>query len=377
MVRRISLVEQVAAENEKVHIEDDDTPEQEQESVGLHKALQPPDEDADRLAEFLKLFGGKEYKVRIHKFDDVNKSWSYVDTLLVDGFDPYVMCKSYGPGRYRMTFLSDSGGYVKGGQPQIRIAEVAKPANAVAPAYENPLSHPIVAMMMTQAQQSKAELLEIFKIMAAKPEAAKSSTTEVFELMAKLQSLNPKEKSDDTMKKLSETLLMKMLEKGMEGGSGEGSGSILSDIKEALPLLREMITARRPAPSLPQPAPRPQNPPAIPNPENPPVNPILEDLKPYILVFKLKAENNIDIDRAANYLIDEIYESVIPIIRRHVTMAKVASDESIVESLLSRVKDPAQVESLYTYAPELIPHKVWVSSVISKTIHTLENPDAE
>lgn len=346
--------------------------------------LEKPDEDAEKLSEFMELFGGKEYRVRVEQYDQADKCWAHVDTFNVDGFEPYEVCKKYGPGRYRMTFLNERGRYVRGGQPQIRIGgrplpPDAIPGAALAPVESDPLKHPLVALLLANAEQSRKESNDLIRALLTKPEPAKSSSMEVIELFKSMRSLAP----EDSMKKVQETLMMRMIEKGLEGGDGggDGGGGILSDIKDALPILREMLAARAQPPAVRTvpPAARLSLPGAQPavvaKPATETPNPMLEALKPYVAIFKAKAENNIDQDRAAGYLIDELYDSVIPLIKKHIPVAALASDEAVIESLVGRAKNPAQVEELFAHVPDLAAHRDWVLGVIGKAVAQLEAPE--
>jgi len=341
---------------------------------GVEGLLDRPDADAEKLSEFMQLFGGKEYKVRVEEFNNEEKIWLHLDTFPVDGFEPFETCKRFGPGRYRLTFLNDKGRYVKGGQPQIRIGGKALAAIAAsAPASQdaNPLNNPIVMMMLAQANENAKANAELVRAILLRPEPAKSTTNEVMDLLIKLKAMDPKETKDDTMKKLSEALMMKMIEKGMDGGDGDGGGGLLSEIKDAMPIIKEVLAAR-----LPQraPAPRPTQISAPPS-EVPAVNPLIEALRPYLAIFKAKAEKNADKERAANFLLDELDESVIPLIKLHVPLAAMASDAAVMESLISRAKDPAQVETLFSACPELVPHKEWIVSVIAQAVAIAETPN--
>lgn len=338
-----------------------------------------PDEDSNKLAEFLQFFGGKEYKVRAEEYDKEEKTWLHLDTFPVDGFDPYETCKRYGPGRYRLTFLNDKGKYVKGGQPQIRIGGArAILSSPTAPGQDNPLNNPIVAMMLAQANENAKANAELVRAILMRPEPVKSTTNEVMDLLIKLKAMDPKEpKADESMKKLMEALTMKMIERGMDGTDGGGEGGIMSEIKDALPILKEILAAKNPQRAGIQAPPRVLTATATPTPtsEAPTVNALIEALKPYITIFKAKAEKNIDKERAAQFLLDELDDSVIPLIKKHVPLAAMATDDAVMDSLVSRAKDPLEVENLFTACPELAPFKEWIVAVIAEAVRILETPN--
>ncbi len=339
-------------------------------------------EDAEKLGEFMEQFGGKEYKVRLEQMNATDKVWEFLDTFPLDGFDAFETCKKFGRGRYRLTFLNERGKYVKGGQPQIRIGGVI-PTSATSPApvaESDPLKHPMIVMMMAQMKDAATQQTELLKVILAKPEPAKSSSVEVLDMLAKLKAMTPEKKEDGTMAELSKMLLVKMIEKGLdnsEGGSSGGEGGILGEIKDAMPIIKEILAGKLQTRSV---AP-PQNvtPPvrvSLPSPskEAPMVaeiHPAVADLLPFAAVLARKAENKVEVERSAQWLIDEIYDSVVPIIKTHIPVAKLASEEAIVESLVGRAKDPAQLEEIFKAAPVLAPHREWVLAVIAKAVEIL------
>lgn len=347
-------------------------------------------EDSNKLAEFLENFGGKEYKVRVDKFNKEDKVWEHVDTFPLDGFEAYETCKRFGGGRYRLTFLNEKGKYVAGGQPQIRIAMQAVPAVAAQAAQveQDPLKHPLVAMMIASAEKANAQTNELLKVVLARPEPAKSSTIEVLELMEKLKRFEP----NDPMKKVQEALLMKMIERGLDGGAGGETGDksawqeIVEGLKDAksLGVFDKILGAQRPA--APAGLRPPQAAPKVsvqigrdPGPEEPapmpPASPIMEALRPFAAIFAQKAANGVSSQDAGGYLYDEFCETVIPVIRKNVFAAKFMGDGSLIDYAINAANDPAQVEQLFMLAPELAAHRDWVLATITEAIKVAMTPE--
>lgn len=369
--------------------EDDEQTDSEKETVDLDAV-----EDSQKLADFLSNFGGKEYKVRVDQFNATDKVWEYLDTFPLDGFDPYETCKRFGRGRYRMTFLNEKGKYVPGGQPQIRIGGVVAPATSEVPkASDDPLKHPLVVMMLAQMEKSQAQSTELLKAVLARPEAPKSSTSEVLDLLAKIKSLEPKDRDSDQMKSLTHAILLKMVERGMEGGEGGGEKSAWQEIVEGLKDAKDMgIIDKLLSPMNKKPAPQRPQPPApvrtevrvaLPHaaPEAsvpaPMENPLYVALKPYVAILVSKAENSVTPEAAGDYIVDEFYETVVPLIKKHVAMAKFMSDEGIAEYAVGAAQDAEQIEKLYAFAPELVPHREWVSAAIAQAVKTVTEPEPE
>lgn len=355
------------------------------------------DATAERMAEFLEEFGGKEYKVRVEQFNVADKAWDYLDAFQLDGFDAFATCKAMGPGRYRLTFLNEHGKYVQGGQPQIRIggraaAAAAAPApTPAAPVEQDPLKHPMVMMVMQLMEKSNSQTMEMLKAIATRPEPAKSSSAEVLELMGHVKKMQP----DDPMKKISETLMLKLIERGLDGGGngGEGGGWA-SELRELLGAAKDIgvLNARRlppaGAPADPQPALPPPpvkvhlpgspehvaTPPPAPKEAAPVNNPIVEGLRPYVQILLQRAENGVGVQETASYVLDELDNAVCPLIRKHHVMAKFASNDSIIENILGRASSADELEAMFQAVPELAAHRSWCVQVISATIALFNEP---
>lgn len=362
--------------------DDDDLLEQTQEEL----------EDAGKLSDFLDQFGGKEYKVRVEQMNPVDKVWEHIDLFPYDGFDAFETCKRFGPGRYRLSVLNERGKYVKGGQPQIRIAGVVKPAVVEAAKVEqDPLKHPIVVMMLAQMEKSNQQTTELLKAMLAKPEPQKSSSAEVLDMLAKLKAMNPEKKEDQTMQEVSKMLLLRMIEKGMDGGDG-GEKSTWQEIVEGLKDVKDLgimeklgaglMAARQPGKTAPAPTPAPQVRVALPQPPAPEVPPAMPEpsplevsLKPFAAILATKAESGVDPKEAAAYVHDEFYETVIPLVKKHVFAARFMSDAGMVEYACGAAQDAEQVEKLFAFAPELAAHREWTLAVIAEAVRLATSPE--
>ena len=342
-------------------------------------------EDEEKLSEFLASFGGKEYKVRVDEFNATDKAWEHLDTYPLDGFEPYEVCKRSGRGRYRLTFLNERGKYIAGGQPQIRIGGLAAaalapaPAAAALPAPENdPLKNPLVTMMLANAEAARRENAELVRAILTRPEPARSSTAEVLSMVKELRDLSPKE--DGAMKKMMDALVGRLIERGLDPEQAAGAGGVMSEIREGLGMLKEAgVLERLGKTRAPAAAALPRRViEAAPRVEDTKVDdPIAKAMRPYVSIFKMKFENGVSPEDAGGYLLDESYESLVPLIKKHVAVAALASAEQVMDNLAGRASDPAQVEHLFTFAPELMPCRDWCLAVISAAVTQWKNPAPE
>lgn len=332
----------------------------------------------EKLSEFMEQFGGKDYKVRVERFNKEDKAWDHLDTYPLDGFDAFAVCKGHGGGRYRLTFLNESGKYVKGGQPQIRIAAPPPGAVAVEKPDTDPLKHPLVALLLAQSEKSRQEMIELFKTISARPEPQKSTTNEVMDLLMKVRAMEPK--GDDTMKKLLDTILVSVVEKGLNPEPTESGGGLMSDLKDALeagkalgllqPRGPRVLNAPTPAPgapktALPAPAPAPEA----------PVNPIIEEVKKYVPIFLKWAKRGESVQVAADFLVAELQEEIVPLIIANYKIPGITLTETMVlQNLIDRSAKPEEVAAILTFAPDLAPYKEWVEKVVKASVDLLLAP---
>lgn len=337
-------------------------------------------EDAERLGEFMSQFDGAEFSVRVERHNPVTKRWEYVSKEPTDGLDPFEKCSEFGGGEYRLTPLKNGRYFKAGPRPIITVA--ARPEKKEEPAKvedSDPLKSPLVALMLQQAQESKREMIELFKVLAAKPEPAKSSTTEVLELVTRLKALEPK---DDASKKMMDAVLATLIEKALnpERPEHEGGESIASQIKDALQVAKDlgpMLAARK------APQPRLAAPVAVAQPVKPseavPVatNPLVESARAYVPIFLKWAKRNEDPDVAADFLIDELSSEIVPAIcANYHPMGMNLSADVVYQQLIDRSQKPEEVEAVFAFAPELAPHREWVLSVIREAVKSLTTEES-
>lgn len=333
-----------------------------------------------KLAQWRSEFVGDGYSMRVHRWDKDEKKWEHLDTLDWDGFDvatlrKWVLGKS---SRFRLTLLDEKKNYVEGGRVEELVANPdwkegsAAPAPAAPP--ENPLNNPIVQLVIENQKAQQTQLLELLKVVAGKPV---DKSPDPLDMIVKLKQLMPADQKPPTMKETIETLIAL---KELSGGEGGAEGGWISEIKEGVSLfsqLSELAAKKRAArggPTPPAAAPKPiDNPPAK---EEPPTvsNPIVDVVRTYIPILVRKAERQDPVDEVAEFLLAELESDVIPLIKRQHPLA---TEDYIWRELLAGAKDPAKVEEIFGFAPELKAHAEWVQAVIAEAVRQQEGDGAE
>lgn len=341
-------------------------------------------DDAEKLSTFMASFGGKSYQVRVEKFNEGKKRWEAINLFDYDGFDPFKTCVEFGPGEYQFALLDDHGKYVKSGyRPRLAISEaVGKIAKEEKREEADPLKHPMVALMLQQAQESRKEMIALFQAMATRPEAPRAPATEALDMLLKLKSLEPRQ--DDPLKDLTKSLLPLLLERGLNPDKGDGdSPSVADQIKDALSAftaLQPHLSALkgRAAKSAPQPA-QPQTSQAQLAQEDQSVNPIAQALGGYVPQFVKWAKRGYDVEAAADHLVDELEAEVIPvIIASYKPIPGVTlTPEAIWSALVDKAQKPEEVEVIFKYAPELAPHRDWVLRVVAEALKLVTTPEGD
>lgn len=366
-------------------LNEDDAIEESEEAIPDGPAL----EIEERLNMFHEKFGQKEYKIRIEKFNKEENDWEIVDSLKLDGFDPFSSVKKYGGGRYRLSLLTDKSVYVAGGRMEIRIAEAAVAASSPAQAPDNAMS-----LMIASLQAQNAQNLELMKAMIGRPlppESKGPSLTELIAAMSGLRNLTPKD--DGGMGGIKGTLeLMKLFKDIMPEPAEEKSG-LIGEVNQAVELFNKvgpLIAARRgqAPPRQPQPTtPAPANyatgvvVPAgevQPTETESPMKPVIDKAKSYVPQLIAWAQRGKDVDDAADFVLDEVENEIIPLITSNYRPGGIVLSRDVVwNQLLSKAQDPSQVAALFTVVPELVPYRKWFEAVLTAAVAFALDPDGE
>jgi len=348
-------------------------------------------EDAERLSDFQARFGGKDYKVRVDRWNKDDAEWEYATSCKLDGFDPFIsLQKTHGGGKYRLTLLDDGGRYVKGGRQEVRIAESiskVEPVEAKASPWQDPGIMAVMEMLKTQSSQATEMVKAMISAQAGKP--AEQPISELVKALSQLQGMVPRE--GDNMKGVKDALELLTAAKGLlpEAKGSEPSGGMLSEVLEAVKAGKELgffdrfkQTARPPYPAMSGPAlARPGMAPIIRNPQaEAPVqsNPIAEKVATYIPILTSWAKRGEDIGNAADFVVGELTTEVIPVIVENYRPGGMRLNaETIFAHLLDKFKDAAEVERVFQFAPGLEPYRDWVTQVASEAVRIMESDDEE
>jgi hypothetical protein len=346
----------------------------------------------EKLGVFHARFGEKDYKVRVELFNKEDNEFEIVDTVKLDGFDPFSSLKKYGGGRYRLSLLDEGGKYVAGGRMEVRIAKVAADLAAPAPAQDNGM-----ALVLASLQSQNAQNLELLKAMIGRPlppESKGPSLTELIAAMSGLRNLTPKE--DGGMGGIKGTLeLMKLVKEILPEPAVEDKSGVMGEVAQAVELfgkLGPMIAARRqvqgPRPAT-SPAVAPEVPPnyaagsVIVNPEaapeqESPMKPVIDKVQSYIPQLLAWAQRGKDVEAVAEFVLDEVDNEIVPLIVRHYRPGGITLNNDLVfEQLLAKTQDPAQIAAIFTVAPALVPYREWFERVIAKAYEYATTQDGD
>ena len=362
--------------------------------------LEPEDlkglEAEEKLAIFHNKFGGEDYKIRVEKFNKEENEWEMVVNLKLAGFDSFDSLKKYGAGKYRMSLLDTGGHYVAGGRMEARIASAAIEAEkSAAPAA--PADNGMTAIMsMLQAQN--AQNVELLKAMIGRPAPAETKGTSLPELvsvMTGLRGLVPKDEGG--MGGIEGALkLMKLMKELQPESSGGEEGGVMDEVAKAVELftkVQPLIEAKRQARVVATPTPTTARLPTpivsggailTPTPEPTPeagveedhMKPIIDKARSYVPQLVSWASRGKNVEDAADFVLDELDAEIVPLLVANFKPGGMTlSADFVFNELIKRGQDPAQVEAIFTHAPELAPYKEWFTRVIAKAVEFATTQD--
>lgn len=348
-----------------------------------------------KVAEFHQKFGAdaENFKLIVDKWNVNTKKWESAQRYDFDGFDMFVVREVFGPGRYRARFFDGNWKYIKGSTAaEFSFAEEVAP-KAAAPAPDDMLKNPIVALLLKQSQDSAAKDRELLLAMLNRPQPT-STVNEAFDMLTKLKNMEPKEGSP--LKGIQEALtLMEMMKKLNPEKSGDG-GSLISEVMEAVKVLTEAKRAGA-FPQLPGRAPLTTAPPPgrivhmDPN-QAPPASqtpeerfgkwaPVMRELALHFPKFEAAAKQNASPEEWADYLLDTLEKTVLPlmlpIVREDRKVPFFVKDETlqdmVLEGLIVKAREPETVKKISGIWPDLAPFEAWVHGVLELAIKELES----
>jgi hypothetical protein len=348
------------------------------------------EKDQEKLEQFQEQFGGDDYYVRVEKYNAVDNEFEIVDKIAFDNFDPYILGKKYGGGRFTVTLMNSKSKYVEGGRFHFNFAKVAveeKPAVIAAP---DPMSNPMVVMILENMRSDKAALMDLMKTLASGEK--QSPVGEIIAAVKNINDMNPRPKEENSIKNLKDLMELQAIIAEASGGKETGGG-VVSEIMEALKVLKTSGTLTPAAP--PQTPvrrmiqsggtpivtgahapPRGSDLGAVTNPEvKPAVNedPIMKKLSPHIPQFIEAAAENAPAEKWASYLIEILDIQIVPLLKKQYAIFKL-SDDDIWEKLIAAGENQDVVNKIFDVVPDLAPYTEWVNAVI---VDAIKQFDAE
>lgn len=367
-------------------------PDQDLEEVELDES--PSDDEievGEKVSDFQAKFSGKQYKVRIERFNVQEGDWEWVTRLPLEGFEPFNVLPKYGGGRFKAVLIDEGGRYVKGGIMEFRFAAQVEIQTAEKP--RSALEDPVVLIMIENMKSQNAMLMEVLKssIPAQAAMAPKGlDAIQMMDMLSKFSALTaPKENG---VKNLLD--MMGLFEKAKDAFTPEEreSGGLVSEIKEAIGALALLPQIRAMAPGGPATVPGPV-PGRVISPTAPivmsvvpetkakgkpvkvpdPISPAAQKILFYVPKLEEAARENQPAEKWAEKILDILDDEVIPaLVKEHHGFV---TPESIYDRLLEGAKNNEERETVFIHAPSLLPYKEWIFRVMDESIKIVEEPD--
>jgi len=327
-------------------------------------------EDMEKLEEFQGTFGGQQYYVRVERYNEKENEMEIVDKIFFDNFDPYILGKKYGGGRFVCTLLNQRGKYVEGGRFHFNFAKQINPEVTAPP--PDPMQNPAIALLLKNMETQQAMLVEVLKT-----SLTGEKQTPIDQLVAALKGLhdmNPTKAPENPMKNLKELLeLQALLKDSSADGDDEPKSTIMTDVKEALKILADSKNMIAPKP--------PANPPGVrpfPIISKPPLKEeipmakdlLIEKIMQQLPMFEEAAKENADPERWARLLIEILEAQIVPLIIKKYW--GVVDEDEVWEKLIAAAETEEKVNKIYEVSPTLAEYKPWVASVLQAAIRQFD-----
>lgn len=330
--------------------------------------------DEEKLQDFQEQFGEDDYTIRIQKYNDEERELEYVDKVRLNGFDPFVLGKRFGGGRYVCTLFNDKGKYVEGGRFHFKFAK---------PSIEekkeiSPFQDPAVLMVIEQTKQTQAMLMEILKTSLTGEK--QTPVAELIQGLKGLSELSPKEKTESPFKIVKEIMEIQNYLRDSGEESNEKSSGILSEVLQALKTMGQMrVLPNMNQPQRPVSRINPQGSTVITRTEEPikevtkEVNPILENLNNFIPSFTAAAKNGEDPEKWAQFLLDIVDLQVVPLLVKQ--YGPFIDEDQVWEKLIAASENESEVNKIYQFAPDLEPYRDWVGRVLQAAVKLFDGDE--
>lgn len=341
----------------------------------------PEDKEAREIeswtADFQAKFSEEPVKVSVEKFRD--SEWLICKKYPLASFDPEIIRKEWGPGRYRARLLDQRYHYIKGTSNTFEFAEPAG-AIAPAPAPENPLENPVIALMLKSMESNQAMLVNLMQAMvtggAAK--APERPLNEIVDVMSKLHQMAPKDKPMDSFKEMLTS--WKLVQEVTGSKDSESKGGLMSEVREFLelaPLLKEQLPTIK---SMLPPGPVQSSPaPASPVQEKKEMDPLTIKIISLVPKFVEAARTDSSIEEWGDYLLAYFESDIVPLLLPQLKAqykALVQNEDDVYDIVIRLAKDPAERETIYKRIVPLAPYKDWCNRVIDEAIRLCETEEA-
>lgn len=338
------------------------------------------EKDQEKLERFQEQFGGDEYYVRVEKYNAVDNEFEIVDKIAFDNFDPYILGKKYGGGRFTCTLMNSKSKYVEGGRFHFNFAKGPVEEKVVALAPVDPMSNPMVIMILENMRSDKAALMDLMKTLASGEK--QSPVSEIIAAVKNINDMNPKPKEENSMKNLKELLEIQAMLSDSQGDKDSGGG-VVSEILEALKVLKTSGSLPTVSAPLTPPVRRMVSTGGTPivNAAPKPVeeksavteDPIMKKIAPHIPQFIEAASENAPPEKWASYLIEVLDTQIVPLLKKQYSIFKL-SDDDVWEKLIAAGENQDVVAKIFEVVPDLAPYSDWVNSVI---VDAIKQFDAE
>lgn len=323
--------------------------------------------EQEQLEEFFERVGEAGCKIRIYRYNEDKEDYEYITRVPAEDVasDPLDYIKRHhGGGKYKLHLLSSKGKFVPGGHRILLIAD--KKEDVVTAAPVSPLADPTVQLLLTQQQNSQAQMLEIVKSFAGAPKAEGLSPIAMLDLAAKFQAMMPKGSKEMGFKEMLESfqVIQGLISKKSDGEEGKG---ILGDLTEAMEVAKKVgffdrrpgLQPAPPAAALPDPRAAAQRPRPV-----APTDPISKAVYPYLPLFVAWARDDKPVEDAAKFLLDRLDDDIVPTIMNVLDFTEGETWEKLTES----AGTPELIAKVFVLYPALAPHREWVEAVIARAV---------
>lgn len=344
-----------------------------QEQQEFEKKLADEEQIEGWLREFQERFTDQPVQILVEKFN--NGEWEICRKYPLASFDHDIVRQEFGGGRYRATLYDSHGKFVKEGRMQFKFADSLLPL--IKPENPDPLANPAVALMIKSMENSQETLKSVLTTLAGTGGSKTSELPAIVEVMKTLGAITPRESPTKTMQD-SLGLFVTIKDLFSDEKKSEGSGSLLSDLRDFVkiwPEIKEQFgnLPKLPAPGSALPALAANGHPV--SREGPPADPLMQKIISLVPKFVEAARSNQPIPQWGAYLLEvfevEILPLAVPVVQAKYKLVHVDED-MVYDGVIENAKNPAECEEVFKQIPPLAPYREWVNKVIAEAVRLAE-----